>query len=58
MGLTDYDVVEIGFEEKMMFLEVVKVEIGELWRVEESESVVWRWVMVLESVFGGFEGGS
>lgn len=56
--LTGYGVVEIGFTGRMMFLEVVKVEIGELWRVEESESVVLRRVMVLESVFGGFEGGS
>ena len=56
--MTGYGVVEIRFEERMMFLEVVKVEIGELWRVEEGESVVWRWVMVLEGVFGGFEGGS
>ena len=56
--MTGYGVVEIRFEGRMMFLEVVKVEIGKLWREEEGESVVLRWVVVLESVFRGFEGGS
>ena len=40
--MTGYGVVEIGFKGRMMFLEVVKVEIRELWRVEEGESVVLR----------------